>query len=264
MTKLLENIYRCVNIALVNELKVLSLRMGVDIWEVIDAASTKPFGFHPFYPGPGLGGHCIPIDPFYLSAGRPRSTTSTPASSSSPARSTRPCPSLSSSRSAKRPQRPAEKAVNGSQNPHARHELQKGHRRPPRVTLPSPSSSFCAHEGADVRLQRPLPPQGWPRTPLQPQHDLHPTRQPRPVRLRSHRHRSQRLRLCKQIVRRLQARRRLPQRHQGYRRSSSHPLLRINQRNLEESHGTAQAVPLRFPQTCCGLISETVQKRITR
>jgi UDP-N-acetyl-D-glucosamine dehydrogenase len=67
MTKLLENIYRCVNIALVNELKVLSLRMGMDIWEVIDAASTKPFGFHPFYPGPGLGGHCIPIDPFYLS-----------------------------------------------------------------------------------------------------------------------------------------------------------------------------------------------------
>src|SRR5882757_8593826 len=67
MTKLLENIYRCVNIALVNELKLLCLRMGIDIWEVIDAASTKPFGFQPFYPGPGLGGHCIPIDPFYLS-----------------------------------------------------------------------------------------------------------------------------------------------------------------------------------------------------
>src|SRR5580698_2013247 len=67
MTKLLENIYRCVNIALVNELKLLSLRMGLDIWEVIAAASTKPFGFHPFYPGPGLGGHCIPVDPFYLS-----------------------------------------------------------------------------------------------------------------------------------------------------------------------------------------------------
>ncbi|SRR5713101_9566406 len=67
MTKLLENIYRCVNIALVNELKLLSLRMGIDIWEVIQAASTKPFGFQPFYPGPGLGGHCIPIDPFYLS-----------------------------------------------------------------------------------------------------------------------------------------------------------------------------------------------------
>jgi UDP-N-acetyl-D-glucosamine dehydrogenase len=67
MTKLLENIYRCVNIALVNELKLLCLRMGIDIWEVIEAASTKPFGFQPFYPGPGLGGHCIPIDPFYLS-----------------------------------------------------------------------------------------------------------------------------------------------------------------------------------------------------
>ncbi|HEY7096540.1 MAG TPA: nucleotide sugar dehydrogenase [Terriglobales bacterium] len=67
MTKLLENIYRCVNIALVNELKLLSLRMGLDIWEVIEAASTKPFGFQAFYPGPGLGGHCIPVDPFYLS-----------------------------------------------------------------------------------------------------------------------------------------------------------------------------------------------------
>src|SRR5271165_2951054 len=67
MTKLLENIYRCVNIALVNELKLLCLRMDLDIWEVIEAASTKPFGFHPFYPGPGLGGHCIPVDPFYLS-----------------------------------------------------------------------------------------------------------------------------------------------------------------------------------------------------
>jgi len=67
MTKLLENIYRCVNIALVNELKLLCLRMGIDIWEVIAAASTKPFGFHPFYPGPGLGGHCIPVDPYYLS-----------------------------------------------------------------------------------------------------------------------------------------------------------------------------------------------------
>ncbi len=67
MAKLLENIFRCVNIALVNELKLLCLRMGIDIWEVIDAASTKPFGFMPFYPGPGLGGHCIPVDPFYLS-----------------------------------------------------------------------------------------------------------------------------------------------------------------------------------------------------
>ena len=67
MTKLLENIYRCVNIALVNELKQLCMRMDIDIHEVIDAAKTKPFGFQAFYPGPGLGGHCIPIDPFYLS-----------------------------------------------------------------------------------------------------------------------------------------------------------------------------------------------------
>jgi UDP-N-acetyl-D-glucosamine dehydrogenase len=66
LTKLLENIFRAVNIALVNELKLLCERMEIDVWEVIDAAATKPFGFMPFYPGPGLGGHCIPIDPFYL------------------------------------------------------------------------------------------------------------------------------------------------------------------------------------------------------
>ncbi|MGI4853812.1 MAG: nucleotide sugar dehydrogenase [Janthinobacterium lividum] len=66
MTKLLENIYRSVNIALVNEMKQLCMGMGVDIWEVIDAAATKPFGFQAFYPGPGIGGHCIPVDPFYL------------------------------------------------------------------------------------------------------------------------------------------------------------------------------------------------------
>lgn len=66
MTKLLENIHRAVNIGLVNEMKIVSDRMGIDIFEVIDAAKTKPFGFTPYYPGPGLGGHCIPIDPFYL------------------------------------------------------------------------------------------------------------------------------------------------------------------------------------------------------
>src|SRR5215208_1539326 len=65
-TKLLENVFRSVNIALVNELKLVYGAMGIDIWEVIEAARTKPFGFMPFYPGPGLGGHCIPIDPFYL------------------------------------------------------------------------------------------------------------------------------------------------------------------------------------------------------
>jgi UDP-N-acetyl-D-glucosamine dehydrogenase len=67
MTKLLENIFRSVNIALINELTFLCDRMKIDIWEVIDAASSKPFGFMPFYPGPGVGGHCIPVDPYYLS-----------------------------------------------------------------------------------------------------------------------------------------------------------------------------------------------------
>src|SRR3984885_13949365 len=67
MTKLLENIFRSVNIALVNELAILSDRMGIDIWEVVEAASTKPYGFMPFKPGPGMGGHCLPVDPFYLS-----------------------------------------------------------------------------------------------------------------------------------------------------------------------------------------------------
>ena len=67
MVKLMENIFRSVNIAMVNELKQLCLRMGLDIWEIIDSAATKPFGFMPFYPGPGLGGHCIPVDPYYLS-----------------------------------------------------------------------------------------------------------------------------------------------------------------------------------------------------
>ena len=65
--KLLENIFRSVNIALVNELKIVFDRMGIDVWEVIEAAKSKPFGYMPFYPGPGIGGHCIPLDPFYLS-----------------------------------------------------------------------------------------------------------------------------------------------------------------------------------------------------
>ena len=67
MVKLLENTFRSVNIALVNEIALMANRMGIDIWEVIEAAKTKPFGFMPFYPGPGIGGHCIPLDPFYLS-----------------------------------------------------------------------------------------------------------------------------------------------------------------------------------------------------
>ena len=66
LTKLLENIFRSVNIALVNELAMLAERMGIDIWEVVDAAATKPYGFMRFEPGPGMGGHCLPVDPFYL------------------------------------------------------------------------------------------------------------------------------------------------------------------------------------------------------
>jgi UDP-N-acetyl-D-glucosamine dehydrogenase len=93
MTKLLENIYRCVNIALVNELKQLCMKMSIDIHEVIDAASTKPFGFQAFYPGPGLGGHCIPIDPFYLSW-KAKHSTSAPGLLSWPVKSTPPCPTL--------------------------------------------------------------------------------------------------------------------------------------------------------------------------
>ena len=98
LTKLLENIFRSVNIALVNELAILCDRMGIDVWEVIDAAATKPFGFMPFRPGPGLGGHCIPIDPS-TSPGRRASSTSTPSSSSSRGRSTRRCPTSACPRS---------------------------------------------------------------------------------------------------------------------------------------------------------------------
>jgi UDP-N-acetyl-D-glucosamine dehydrogenase len=95
LTKLLENIFRAVNIALVNELALLTDRMGIDIWEVIDAAATKPYGFMRFEPGPGMGGHCLPVDPFYLSGAR-ASSTWRPSSSSSPARSTSRCPTTAS------------------------------------------------------------------------------------------------------------------------------------------------------------------------
>jgi UDP-N-acetyl-D-mannosaminuronate dehydrogenase len=88
--KLLENIFRAVNIAMVNEMKIVLTAMGIDVWEVIRAAKTKPFGFMPFYPGPGLGGHCIPIDPFYLTW-KARESAARRASSSSRARSTRRC-----------------------------------------------------------------------------------------------------------------------------------------------------------------------------
>ena len=133
MTKLLENIYRCVNIALVNELKLLSLRMGVDIWEVIDAAATKPFGFHPFYPGPGLGGHCIPIDPFYLSWKAKEYDFSTrfielagEVNESMPAHVVQ---------SVGEGAQPAQEGRERIEDPDAGHGLQEGHRRPSRVAF---------------------------------------------------------------------------------------------------------------------------------
>jgi len=84
---MVENIFRNVNIALVNEMALIFERMGIDTWEVIDAAATKPYGFMPFYPGPGIGGHCIPLDPYYMSY-RAKNSASSPASSRPPARST--------------------------------------------------------------------------------------------------------------------------------------------------------------------------------
>ena len=101
-TKLLENIFRSVNIALVNELKLVYGAMDIDVWEVIEAAKTKPFGFMAFYPGPGLGGHCIPIDPFYLTWKAREFERRTRGSSSWRARSTPPCPLMWSSAPARR------------------------------------------------------------------------------------------------------------------------------------------------------------------
>ena len=95
MAKLLENVFRNVNIAFVNQLALLCERMDLDVWEVIDAAATKPFGFMRFSPGPGVGGHCIPVDPYYLSGGRASSTSST-VSSRPPATSTWRCRATSS------------------------------------------------------------------------------------------------------------------------------------------------------------------------
>ena len=92
MVKLLENTFRAVNIGLVNEMALMCERLGIDVWEVVDAAATKPFGFMPFYPGPGLGGHCIPIDPFYLSWKAQAERIRARASSSWPATSTRAMP----------------------------------------------------------------------------------------------------------------------------------------------------------------------------
>ena len=95
LTKLLENTFRHVNVALVNELAMFARDLGIDIWEAIDAAESKPFGFMPFRPGPGVGGHCLPIDPSYLSWRVKQSLGLPSASSSWPTRSTSTCPTTS-------------------------------------------------------------------------------------------------------------------------------------------------------------------------
>ena len=158
--KILENTYRAVNIALVNELKVLFDRMGIDVWEVIEAAKTKPFGFQAFYPGPGLGGHCIPIDPFYLTwvarkhglatrfielAGE--INTSMPATSSS-----RVADALND----------RGQAGQGEQDPAPGHGLQEGRRRPARVARLRADGAAPARRGRSVDYNDPhipvLPP----------------------------------------------------------------------------------------------------------
>ena len=155
MTKLLENIYRSVNIALVNELKQLCLHMGIDIWEVIAAAATKPFGFHAFQPGPGVGGHCIPVDPFYLTwkarqfGFETRFIELAGATNEGHARLRRPHRSH-------RPRSPAVNPSRGSHRTRSRRSVQARRRRPARVTRPSPSLSSSALAGAHVAYNDPF------------------------------------------------------------------------------------------------------------
>ena len=155
MVKLLENIFRCVNIALVNELKQLSLRMDLDIWEVIDSAATKPFGFMPFYPGPGLGGHCIPVDPYYLSwKAREYDFATRFIELAGEINTAMPYHVVDAVASALNSH---EKSVKGSQILAPRHRLQKRCGRPPRI--PFSETPRAAHRARrDTRLQRPVLP----------------------------------------------------------------------------------------------------------
>ena len=158
MVKLLENTFRAVNIGLVNELALMCDKLGIDVWEVIDAAKTKPFGFMPFYPGPGLGGHCIPIDPFYLSWKAQQTRVRARASSSWPARSTPPCRTTSWTRSPTR-STTRRKALNGSQGAVARHRVQEGHRRHARVAGARRHGTAPREKGAVVSYAIPFVPE---------------------------------------------------------------------------------------------------------
>ena len=156
LTKLLENIFRSVNIALVNELARLCDRMEIDIWEVVDAAGTKPFGFMPFDPGPGWAGTACPSTPS-TSRSRPASTTSTPSSSSSPGRSTRPS-RTSASQDRAHPQR-RRQARQGLADPAPRRRLQ-GRRRGPARVAGAQDHPPAARPGRRGRLPRPPRPRG--------------------------------------------------------------------------------------------------------
>ena len=144
--KILENTYRAVNIALVNELKVLYDRMGIDVWEVIDAAKTKPFGFQAFYPGPGLGGHCIPIDPFYLTWVARQVRADHAVHRAGRRGQHRACRTTSSSKVADA-LNDARQAGQGQQGLHAGHGVQEGRGRPARVARLRADGPAAARRG---------------------------------------------------------------------------------------------------------------------
>ncbi len=192
MTKLLENIYRCVNIAMVNELKQLCMRMGIDIHEVIDAAKTKPFGFQAFYPGPGLGGHCIPIDPFYLSWKAKQFDFHTRfIELAGEVNGAMPYFVIEQIAAGLNEQ---SKSIKGSKLL----VLGLAYKRDIDDLRESPSLTIIEllrEKGADRRLQRSILSHSGPRPPLRPQHEEHASRQPRPVRRCHYRYRSHQLRL---------------------------------------------------------------------
>ena len=148
--KILENTYRAINIALVNELKVLYRRMGIDVWEVIEAAKTKPFGFQAFYPGPGLGGHCIPIDPFYLTwVARKHGLTTRFIELAGEVNTS--MPAYVVAKVGRRPQR-SRQAGQGEQDPPPGHGLQEGRGRPSRVARLR-ADGTSPEEGGRGRIQ---------------------------------------------------------------------------------------------------------------
>ena len=211
--KILENTYRAINIALVNELKMLYDRMGIDVWEVIEAAKTKPFGFQAFYPGPGLGGHCIPIDPFYLTwVARKHGLATRFIELAGEINTAMPAYVVSKVADALNDQR---KPVKGSKITLLGMAYKKD------VDDPRESPGFelmelLLQEGSRGRVQRPPHPSASPDAPLPPPADGQPgidRRVPQLAGLRAHRHRPFGLRLDLDRPARA-ADRRHPQRHE--------------------------------------------------